>query len=334
MKKIMKVFFGLLMVLLLLVSVFSFRGIAQGFLEDRGVLPIVVEPVGEVPRDNSNGNNIEDNENNKGDGGNSEIEGAGGNNTSEGLTDSNNQEEEDTINKDNGKKKPDVEVGNKKVYLTFDDGPTTLTPKVLEVLKEHHVKATFFMIGQLMERSASKVLEVYDEGHSILPHSYSHNYSIYTTFATFYEDFYKAEETFKDILGYDPPPFFRFPGGSSNHSSFQFGGRQFMPRLTLDVISKGYYYVDWNVDSGDTSKDANNPQKLLDNVINGSKGKDVVVVLFHDTARNTAMLEILPEVINYYIENGYEFLTFEDMTNEDIEELINLRLINRQIIRD
>jgi len=65
--------------------------------------------------------------------------------------------------------------------LTFDDGPTTsVTPKILDILKEENVKATFFVIGKSAEEHPEIVKRAYDEGHYIANHGYSHNYkSIY-----------------------------------------------------------------------------------------------------------------------------------------------------------
>jgi peptidoglycan-N-acetylglucosamine deacetylase len=220
---------------------------------------------------------------------------------------------------------------NKKVFLTFDDGPTTLTPQVLDILTEYDVQATFFTIGKRMEASPDLVRKTYQEGHMILPHSYSHDYAIYTTFETFYRDFKKAEEAYENVLGFKPPQIFRFPGGSSNQSSYQYGGKQFMPSLTVDVREKGYTYVDWNVTSGDAGPESYNQAKLLENVVTGSEGKDFIIVLFHDVSTNEATATVLPEVIQYYQKNGFTFRTFRDVTNEELKKMEELKLSNKTI---
>lgn len=221
----------------------------------------------------------------------------------------------------------------RKVFLTFDDGPTTLTPTILETLKEHQVKATFFTIGSRMELHPTIVQQTYKDGHMVLPHSYSHDYSIYTSFDTFYDDFYKAEEVYRSILGKYSPKIFRFPGGSSNHSSFQYGGEQFMPELTADIRQKGYYYIDWNITSGDAGPDAGNVDKLLENIVRQSNNQDFIVVLFHDTQPNTATAEILPDVIQYYKNHGYTFRTFKDITDEELQMMVDKKIANKQIKR-
>lgn len=228
---------------------------------------------------------------------------------------------------------PPVVDSSKKVFLTFDDGPTRLTPKVLEILKEHEVHATFFTIGKMMERYPGYVLKAYREGHMILPHSYSHDFSIYTTFETFYDDFYKAEDVYRYILGFDPPPYFRFPGGSSNHTSFRFGGKQFMPRLTEDIKEKGYYYIDWNVYAGDTTPDYNNSEKMLQNIFRNVNNNDFAIILFHDLEKNVKTVEILPEVIERLKDKGYIFRTFRDVTEEELDTMVRLKLANKPIRR-
>lgn len=222
---------------------------------------------------------------------------------------------------------------NKKVFLTFDDGPTGLTPKVLDILRDNDINATFFTIGKLIEQYPEVVLRTYGEGNMVLPHSYTHDFAMYSTFETFYGDFYMAEEAYRKVLGFDSPPYFRFPGGSSNHSSFKYGGKQFMPLLTKDVKEKGYYYIDWNVSAGDTTPDYKDTEKMLDNVLKDTKNKDFAVILFHDLEKNTKMLEILPVVIGTLKEQGYTFRTFRDITEDEIDKMVELKLANKTINR-
>lgn len=221
----------------------------------------------------------------------------------------------------------------KKVFLTFDDGLSANTPAILDILGKENVPASFFVIGTEMEKYPSIVQRAYQEGHMILPHSYSHDYAIYTSFETFYDDLATIEQVYEDVLKVKPPKIFRFPGGSSNHSSFNYGGKQFMPMLTVDVKQKNYTYVDWNVSSGDTGSNRNNPNKMLDEIIKQSEGKDFIVLLFHDTGPNDGTVQVLPEVIKYYRENGYTFRSFRDITNEELKEMENRKITNKPIVR-
>ena len=236
------------------------------------------------------------------------------------------------LKKESTKKEQTVSP-QKKVYLTFDDGPTTLTPNIIDTLQKYNVQATFFVIGKRLEQYPQYSIQAYKNGNMILPHSYSHDYAIYTTHETFYADYDKVKKAYQKTLGFEPPPIFRFPGGSSNHSSFQYGGIQYMPLLTQDIKKKGYFYIDWNVTSGDAGADYQNAQKLLDNVLTQSKGKDVLVVLFHDVSSNTATAEILPKVIEHFKKEGYQFQTFRDITQKDLNQLVALKISNKPIVR-
>lgn len=234
--------------------------------------------------------------------------------------------------KDN-KSRQDTVMTGKTVYLTFDDGPTALTPRVLEILNHYDINASFFVIGKMLERNPEIAMETLEAGNAVLPHSYSHDYAIYSTFDSFYEDFDRARKTYEEILGKPAPVLFRFPGGSGNHSSFEYGGEAFMPALTEDIIDKGYYYIDWNVTAGDTGPDASDSEKMLSNVLEGIKGKDTAVVLFHDVTKNELLLEILPKIIETLMAEGYNFKTLENPSDEELSHLEGLRLVNRKIIR-
>lgn len=249
----------------------------------------------------------------------------GENNPDTTNNDSNERDENEPVNDP----EPD---GSKTVYLTFDDGPSSTTPDILETLNDYDVNGTFFTIGQRMEEHPEIARRTFEEGNMILTHSYSHDYAIYESFDSFYDDLHLAEVAYENVLGFEAPQLLRFPGGSANHSSFDYGGEQFMPELTEDIVDHGYDYVDWNVSSGDASDIYDEPEALLERVKASSSG-DVVVPLFHDTDRNVATAEILPEVIEFYKEGSYEFRTFEDISDEELAVLIEEQVVNRPVVR-
>lgn len=220
----------------------------------------------------------------------------------------------------------------KKVFLTFDDGPSPLTNEILAILNEKGVKATFFTIGNMMEQYPEIVKKTYDSGHMVLPHSYSHNYEIYSTLNTFYNDYAHVRNVYESILGFQAPPIFRFPGGSSNQVAFKYSDKQYMSTLTEDIKKRGYSYIDWNVISGDASPQSKNPSQMLEEVINGSHNHDMIVALFHDMKSNKEILEILPKVIAYYQQHSYKFRTFRDITDEEMGELMKRGIVNKQIV--
>ncbi|SCY92528.1 polysaccharide deacetylase family protein [Alkaliphilus peptidifermentans] len=317
MKRTLKIVGISFICIIFMVSIFSIRGMAQGFWNRN--TDVIQNPVLTDDLDIDENEDIDEVD---------EI-------IEEEIVEIDDNEEEIIIDNDSKKEEKKVIIpdGSKKVFLTFDDGPTKLTPKILDILKENDVQATFFTIGRLLVANQDIAIRAYEEGNMILPHSYSHNYAIYSTFETFYDDFYAAERAIEDVMGYESPPIFRFPGGSSNHSSFDFGGPQFMPLLTEDIKEKDYYYIDWNVSSGDAGPDYNDGDKMLHNIINTSKGKDFIVILFHDVDKNREMARILPEVIEYYRDNGYMFRTFKDITEEELDQMVTLKLSNKPIIR-
>ena len=107
----------------------------------------------------------------------------------------------------------------KVVYFTFDDGPsTTITPQLLDLLKEENVPATFFVLGKNVESHPELVKREFDEGHFVANHGYTHTYaSIYKSSDAVYNEYVQCEKAVQIAL--DNPNYhtrlFRFPGGSS-----------------------------------------------------------------------------------------------------------------------
>ncbi len=209
-------------------------------------------------------------------------------------------------------KNPDIPVGNKVIYLTFDDGPSSYTNTLLDTLKKYNVKATFFVTSN---GSDSTIKRAYREGHSIGIHSYSHKYNeIYKSEEAFFKDVDKVNNRIKRITG-EYSQILRFAGGSSNTvSRFNKG---IMTRLSKEVELKGYKYFDWNVSAGDTvTKDTN---KIANNVIKSlRKGNNVV--LQHDT--NYGSVKAVEQIIKYGLSHGYVFASL-DITSPTVHHGIN-----------
>lgn len=196
----------------------------------------------------------------------------------------------------------------KKAYLTFDDGPSkTVTPLILEILKKENVKATFFLLGSRVDLNPDLVRQEYDEGHYIANHGYSHIYSkIYTSVDTVLEEFYKTEQSIKHALGdeeYDSH-LFRFPGGLPG------GKYSKLKQLAAEELnSQNIAYMDWNALTGDA--EGKTTKEAMLNYLKQTVGnKQNVVILMHDTGDKYATAEVLPEVISFLRENGYEFENF------------------------
>ena len=197
------------------------------------------------------------------------------------------------------------------IYLTFDDGPSSnITPKVLDILKQKGVKATFFILNYGSE-GEKLVQREYNEGHTIGIHGYSHEYSeIYKSEDAYMANITKLQEKIKKSTGYNAT-ITRFPGGSSNTvSRFNPG---IMSRLTRLVTQKGYRYFDWNVSSGDAGGTTTS-EGVYNNVINGLSKSKQNVVLMHDFGSNTKLLGALGDIIDYGKANGYTFSRITEST--------------------
>lgn len=190
------------------------------------------------------------------------------------------------------------------IYLTFDDGPSsTITPKILDILKQKGVKATFFILNYNSIGEALVKREV-AEGHTVGIHGYSHDYkSIYQSVDSYMNNITQLQQKIKASTGYNSI-ITRFPGGSSNTvSKFNPG---IMTRLCREVLSKGFKYFDWNVSSGDAG-DVKTSEGVYNNVTKGLSKSRANVVLMHDFSGNTKTLNALASIIDYGINNGYTF---------------------------
>ncbi|WP_204830787.1 polysaccharide deacetylase family protein [Olsenella uli] len=193
--------------------------------------------------------------------------------------------------------------GEKIVYLTFDDGPSKNTARVLDVLDQYGAKATFFVTGREPDHRAS-IKDAYERGHSIGLHSMTHDYDkIYASEEAFFSDLEQVGEVVKEQIGF-VPYLTRFPGGASNTISANYC-TGIMSALVEDVPARGYQFYDWNV----TSADASGNNVPAETIVQSScvEGYTNVMLLFHDAATKDTTVDALPQIIEFYQERGYEF---------------------------
>ena len=194
----------------------------------------------------------------------------------------------------------------KKVYLTFDDGPSTYTDDILDILSEYNVKATFFVVGKTDGTSKELYKRIVNEGHTLGMHSYSHKYeTIYKSLEDFDKDFTKLSELLYDTTGYQPT-IFRFPGGSDNLVNDN-GMEEFIRYLN----ERSVVYFDWNVLNGDATGEIYTVQELIDNVLDGMKQKKNAIVLLHDSQSKVKTVVSLPGLIERLIDGGAELLPLD-----------------------
>lgn len=204
----------------------------------------------------------------------------------------------------------------KTVYLTFDDGPSSkVTGEILDVLKEKDVKATFFVLGNMVDKnkkSQEALMRMADEGHAIANHGYSHDYSALYPNDTvdvqaFMSDMDKSLNSMKAVLGPDfNTRVIRFPGG---HSNWYTGD------IDKHLAENNYAFVDWNALNNDAAGESLTADQAFENlkttIHDIDTNNDMLVVLMHDTDNNLSNPEYLGKAIDYLRELGYEFRTLK-----------------------
>ena len=184
------------------------------------------------------------------------------------------------------------EEGIRKVYLTFDDGPSSNTGRILDILAEYDVKATFFVVGKEEERYQPLYNRIVDEGHTLAMHSYSHKYhEIYQSKESYVEDLTKLQEFLYETTGVWCR-YCRFPGGSSNTVS-----KVDMHELIAYLDEQDMTYFDWNIVSGDASNSYISPGDIIRNCTRKIGEFDEVIILMHDAAEKDSTVEALPGLI-------------------------------------
>ncbi len=194
-----------------------------------------------------------------------------------------------------------AEEAEKTVYLTFDDGPSDrVTPKILDVLAEEKVKATFFIIGKNVETRKNLIKREFDEGHTVAVHSYTHKYKeIYSSEESLIKDIDACNEVIKSVTG-KYSSVYRFPGGSYGLSQ----------KFISAVTAHGLRYVDWNASTRDAEILNATPAQLLKAAVTTSASSNYIVLLAHDSTSKSATAEALRDIIKHYKDNGYVFKAF------------------------
>lgn len=199
----------------------------------------------------------------------------------------------------------------KRVFLTFDDGPSNNTHQILDTLKNENVKATFFMLGRNVEIFPETTKRVYNEGHYIANHGYTHEYSsIYSSPQAVLDEYVRCNNAVKNALG--EPEYnshlFRFPGGlpGGKYASIKQEAKQLL--TDNNILS-----IDWNSLTGDAETSHPEQEKLMQKLKDTSDGKNSLVILMHDAEAKKVTADMLPDIITYLREQGYEFKSFYDI---------------------
>lgn len=199
----------------------------------------------------------------------------------------------------------------KRVFLTFDDGPSkSVTPLILDLLKQENIKATFFLLGSRVNSNPEIVKREYEEGHYVTNHGYSHVYSsIYASPQAVIDEYNKTEEAIRNAIGKQDynSYLFRFPGGTSG------GKYKRIKQEAKDILEQnGIAHLDWNALTAD-AEGKNTIEAMLQYVKQTIGNKNSVVILMHDASDKILTYEMLPELISYLRENGYSFRNMYDL---------------------
>ncbi len=189
-------------------------------------------------------------------------------------------------------------VPDKKVYLTFDDGPNShFTGLILDILKKYDVKATFVVVGSNIERNPNVLHRILNEGHSVVNHTYSHDYKkIYESPQSFLAELEQCNQCIAPIAG-SRTNIFRAPGGPSA-----------LKKSFFELLDKhGYKSLGWNVSSADTDPKGVSPEQIVENVKNGvirvENMKRTPIILMHDGTEINLSLNNPGTAVQNYIRN-------------------------------
>lgn len=196
-------------------------------------------------------------------------------------------------------------LGNKPtkdtVFLTFDDGPSKVTEQVLDVLKKHEVKATFFVVGQAIEKYPEITQRIISEGHAIGLHTYSHNYkNIYAFVDAYFKDLNDCLSSIRKITK-SPINIVRFPGGSNSRYN------HLDKEIQAELARRNFVYFDWNIDSGDAKSKNVSSHTITNNVLRNIERVETPVILMHDEASKKSGPKALDTIISTLKKRGYKF---------------------------
>lgn len=200
----------------------------------------------------------------------------------------------------------DLPEDAKIVYLTFDDGPSSNTQPILDILDEYGCGATFFVMNSDYKDEYKNIV---DHGHAIALHTYSHDfYDLYASVDDYFADLDRISDLVYEKTGVRSM-LLRFPGGSSNtiSANVSYG---IMSELVDEVENRGYTYFDWNADSEDASGNNISADHIYES--STSSYADRIVLLMHDTDAKDTTVDALPYIIEYYQSEGYFFLSLNE----------------------
>ncbi len=185
------------------------------------------------------------------------------------------------------------------IYLTFDAGyENGNISKILDVLKEENVKAAFFVLGNLIVKNTDLIKRMFDEGHLVCNHTYSHRSMVNIDRNEFCAELEKLDDTCFEFTGHNVSKYYRPPEGKFDKQSLQYAKES-----GYKTVFWSFAYFDWDNDKQMSAEKAK--QKIMDNVHNGE------IMLLHPTSSTNAT--ILKDVIKELKSMGYSFGSLDDL---------------------
>ena len=204
---------------------------------------------------------------------------------------------------------PDEKV----VYLTFDVGYVNENViKILDVMEKYNIKSAFFLLPQPIKHDTDVVKRMYDEGHIVANHSYSHrNMATVTDYSNFLKEITDLEDLYREYTGHEMGKYFRPPEGRFSEKTLEFS-----ERAGRVMVFWSFAYKDW--DNGQQPNTAGALNKILSNLHNGE------VFLLHPTsATNAAVFE---DAINEILARGYRFGTLDELYAAQYPDVSNTEI--------
>lgn len=199
-----------------------------------------------------------------------------------------------------------LQQGERICYLTFDDGPSANTEKILDILLENNVKATFFVVGESLAQERKEIVSrIIKEGHAVGMHANIHKYEmLYASLDSFLADYETLYETLKNVYGFETA-IYRMPGGSAC-TCLNGRGKEYIQEME----ARGFSCFDWNI-SGEDSVGSPTVSSIQKNVLTKGLQCRRAYVLLHDSAAACKTVEALPEIIRQFKNCGFMFESLE-----------------------
>ncbi|MEX1192664.1 MAG: polysaccharide deacetylase family protein [Brumimicrobium sp.] len=188
-----------------------------------------------------------------------------------------------------------VKTDEKKVAITFDDGPSSFTEKVLDILEKHRVKATFFCVGGRIEDNPEVFKSIIEKGHLVGNHTYSHSQRIgFSRTIIVKTEIDQTDHVIKSFTG-SKPKFYRPPFGVTN------------PRIARAIKQTGHTVIGWNIRSLDTF--IHDENKIFNRIVRQVKPGSII--LLHDTSERS--VNVLERLLVYLKTQNYQCVTVEEL---------------------